>query len=121
MRAEISFDGLSPQYQGEIVKVSPAAVISFIACFFEGETASIYMTNNSLYDVVGVYYADPGTNAWSENLLDGPISPGKTRVIGGIPREILDIKIVFGDPDSTTNITVGDFTVVSRINMTVSF
>ena len=105
---------------GRIFFIAAAAAL-FAACFFEEQTALIYLTNDSLYEVVGVFYADAGTGAWSEDLLGGPISPGKTRVIGGIPREILDIKIVFGDPDSTTNITERDFTVVNRINMTVSF
>ena len=94
--------------------------VTYLACILEEQTASIYLTNDSLYDVVGVYYADAGTNRWSENLPGSPLPPGEVGVIDGIPREVVDIKIVFGDPNSTINITEQDLVKAGRINMTVS-
>ncbi len=92
-------------------------------CIFEAPTASVYLTNDpdSAYAVSGFYFSTKAANDWSENLLSVPVAPGEMVVIEGIPRQILDIKIVFSDPASATNIKTYDFTVANRLDVEVIY
>ena len=97
------------------------ATLVATGCIYEGPTAAVYLTNNSVYTVVGCFYGDADTDEWSANLLDSSIQPEELRIIEGMPREIIDIKIVFGDPQSTTNITRQDLTMINKLNLTMTF
>ena len=89
------------------------------SCNFYGRGAALNIINESSYNIGQVLTAKAGTDAWSGNLIDTPISPGETRLIDRIDQDLIDIKIVFDTPGQNSVIETHDFTFTTLLTMRV--
>ena len=99
-----------------LAALSAAAVES---CNIYGPKASINLHNDSDFAISQVLAADSGTAVWGDNLLGSPVQPDETRIIEGIDRKLLDIKIVFDTAGQISVVKTYDFTFTTRLNMEV--
>jgi len=106
--------------RGRILFLAFLALASAGCRLFEIPTATVYLTNNATDPIVGFYYGDATEDEWSGNLLENPVEPETTRIIEGIPKRVLDVKIVIGDANASTNISQRDFSYVEGMNISVS-